>query len=509
MLNLMLDDTSVEYPHKVALIFEHKTYTYADLCRRTRHIAASLLQEGIKPGDRIAFLLPNCLEIVLCYYACFKIGAIAVPLNIRFHTELLRYSLTHSEARVLISEPKLFAQIEKIRSSLPGVEQYYLTSRHSEFGEVRPFVELLEATVDWDRWPKVSDEDSAAIYYTSGTTGLPKAVIHTHASLTRATEIQIDQIAISSDDRTLILFPICYLIGFGSQVLPFHSSGALCVLLPHFEPRLALDAIETYRPTKIYGFPQLYNDLVNYPQASRYDVRSLKFCFSAGEAIPVAIQERFKRIFGVDITEGCGMTELQIYSMNPPYAQKKTGSIGRPVVGMEVSLIDDLGRPVSRSGEIGEMIVRGGSMTAGYWRDPELTARNIREGWFHTGDLAYRDEENFLWFVSRKSEIIKHRAGLVSPIEVEGVFYQHPSVQQAGVVGVPDRFGYELPLAYVVLHQSSAPLSDRQLLDFVRIHLPDYKVPHAVIFAESLPFGPTGKIDRKTLRENAVKQPEG
>jgi long-chain acyl-CoA synthetase len=208
------------------------------------------------------------------------------------------------------------------------------------------------------------------------------------------------------------MFPICYLIGFGSQILPFHKSGATCILMPHFEPTLALEAIQNYQPTKTYGFPKLYNDLVNCPDAGQYSVRSLSFCFSAGEAIPVAVQERFNRIFGLDITEGCGMTELQIYSMNPPYGKKTIGSIGRPIIGMEVSLIDDSGRPITKAGEIGEMIVRGGSMTAGYWRDPKLTSRNIREGWFHTGDLAYKDTEQIYWFVSRKSEIIHHRDGL-------------------------------------------------------------------------------------------------
>jgi long-chain acyl-CoA synthetase len=503
MLHLLLANTNAKFPLKVALIFEGKTYTYADLSRLTQSFAASLLQQGINPGDRVAFLLPNCLEIVLCYYACFNIGAVAVPLNIRFHTELLKYSLTHSGARMLISEPELFAKIEKIRPSLPRVEQYYLTSRHSEYSGVRPFDELLKATSFLDRLPVFEESSAAAIYYTSGTTGLPKAVIHSHASLIRATQVQVDQIAISSSDRTLILFPVCYLIGFGSQILPFHSCGADCVLLPYFEPRLALEAIQTYKPTKTYGFPQLYNDLVNFPEAGQYNLRSLNFCFSAGEAIPVIIQERFKRIFGIEITEGCGMTELQIYSMNLPYGKKKIGSIGKPIASMEVSLIDDFGRPISRAGEIGEMIVRGGSMTAGYWHDPELTARNIREGWFHTGDLAYRDEEDFYWFVSRKSEVIKHRAGLVSPIEVEAVLYQHPSVRQVGVIGVPDTFGHELVQAHVVLKQNSAPVTEQQLVDFAAMHLPEYKVPGRIIFADNLPCGPTGKIDRKTLREDA------
>jgi len=503
MLNFLLDNTSAKFPRKAALIFDGETHTYADLCSRAQGLAASLLERGINPGDRIAFLLPNCLQIVLCYYACFKIGAIAVPLNVRFRPELLQHVINHSGARVLMSEPELFTQIEKIRPSLPGVDQYYLTSRHSEFQNVRSFDELLKAPLVSERLPTLDESAPAAIYYTSGTTGLPKAVIHSHASLWRATQIQIDQIAISSDDKTLIIFPVCYLIGFGSQILPFHACGATCVLLPYFEPPAALEAIRTYHLTKMYAFPQLYNELVNCPGAGKYNLGSLNFCFSAGEAIPVAIQERFKRIFGVEITEGCGMTELQIYSMNPPYGKKKIGSIGRPIAGMQVSLIDDSGRLISRAGEIGEMIVHGGSMTSGYWRDPELTAKNIREGWFHTGDLAYKDEEDFYWFVSRKSEIIKHQAGLVSPIEVESVLYQHPSVREAGVIGVPDQFGHELVQAHVVL-QTSAQVTEGQLVEFARMWLPEHKVPCHIVLAENLPHGPTGKIDRRTLRENAI-----
>jgi long-chain acyl-CoA synthetase len=503
MLYSLLEDTIAKVPLNTALVFEGKSYTYADLCRLIRSFSAALLEQGVQSGDRVAFLLPNCLEIVLCYYACFKIGAIAVPLNVRFSTELLQYAISHSGACVLISEPKLFSQIAKMRSLLPEVRRYYLTSRSSEFEGVSPFDELVQAE-SASQTEIFSGDGPAAIYYTSGTTGLPKAVIHTHGSLTRATQLQIDQIDITSADTTLILFPICYLIGFGSQILPFHKAGATCVLLPEFEARAALAAIETYKPTKTYGFPRLYHELTNYPNAGVYNVKSLNFCFSAGEAIAVAIQRRFKQIFGVEITEGCGMTELQIYSMNPPYGQKKIGSIGKPIAGMELSLIDGSGGSISTPRQTGEMIVRGGSMTAGYWRDAALTSQTIKDGWFHTGDLAYRDEQGFYWFVSRKSEIIKHEAGLVSPIEVEGALYEHTAVMEAGAIGVPDEFCGEVPRAYVVLRQGTAPVSESQLIDFVRSRLPGYKVPTRIIFTESLPHGPTGKIDRKTLREKAL-----
>jgi long-chain acyl-CoA synthetase len=507
MLDLILDEANRRFPTKIALICEEKSYTYRELCELTNLLAASLLERAIKPGDRIAFLLSNQLSIVLCYYACFKIGAIAVPLNIRFESELLKYAITHSRARVLISEAGLFARIEPIRSFLKDIEQFYLTSRSSEFKEVRPFDELLQPTPALKFISEASEHSAAAIYYTSGTTGLPKAVIHTHGSLTRASEMQIAQITISSGDTTLIMFPLCYLIGFGSQILPFHTVGGTCILLPRFEPRLVLEAIQTYQPTKTYGFPKLYNDLLNCPEANRYNLQSLKFCFSAGEAIPVAVQERFKERFGIEITEGCGMTELQIYSMNSPYGQKKIGSIGRAIAGMEISLMDDSGHLITKAGEIGELIVRGGSMTAGYWEDPELTKKNISEGWFHTSDLAYRDDQDIYWFVSRKSEIIKHRLGLVSPVEVEGVLYRHSAVLEAGVVGVSDQLGTEVAAAYVVLKPEYPPVTEAQLIEFTRMRLPEFKVPEKIIFMENLPCGPTGKIDRKRLRQmmkNAV-----
>jgi len=503
MLDSLLEDISAKFPLNVALIFEDKSYTYTDLCSLTRRLAAALQEQGVQPGDRVAFLLPNCLEIVLCYYACFKLGAIAVPLNVRFSAELLQYAINHSGARVLISDPNLYSQIAKIRSSLSEVNQSYLTSRHLEFEGVRPFAELLATTSDLKLGTSPANRP-AAIYYTSGTTGLPKAVIHTHASLAQATQNQIDQIVITSADTTLILFPICYLIGFGSQILPFHQVGATSVLLPQFESQAALAAIEKYKPTKTYGFPKLYHELTNCPDAGVYNVKSLNFCFSAGEAIAVAIQRRFKQIFGVEITEGCGMTELQIYSMNPPYAQKKVGSIGKPIAGMELSLIDESGRSISTPRQTGEMIVRGGSMTAGYWRDTALTSQTIKDGWFHTGDLGYRDEQGFYWFVSRKSEIIKNEAGLISPIEVEGALYEHPAVTEAGAVGVPDEFGGEVPRAYVVIRQDTAPVSETQLIEFLRSRLPGYKVPTHITFTDNLPHGPTGKIDRKTLREKAL-----
>jgi long-chain acyl-CoA synthetase len=302
MLDQLLTYVRARTPEKPALVFDEQTYTFAELDDTTQRIATSLIDRGIRAGDRVAFLLPNCPEMVWCYFACFRIGAIAVPLNIRFGRELLQHVVNHCEAKVVISEPELFACLGT--DSLSTVEQYYLLSGHSNFAGARSFADLL---LERGRSPEPLNLDEttpAAIYYTSGTTGLPKAVVHTHGSLRQATDNQIAEIGISAADKTLILFPVCYLIGFGSQILPFLTCGATCVLLSHFEPGLALRAIEVHRPTKTYGFPKLYQELINHPEAEQFDLRSLNFCFSGGEAIAVAIEERFERLFGVAIREG-------------------------------------------------------------------------------------------------------------------------------------------------------------------------------------------------------------
>jgi acyl-coenzyme A synthetase/AMP-(fatty) acid ligase len=237
----------------------------------------------------------------------------------------------------------------------------------------------------------------------------------THGSLMGAVENQVAEIGITEKDKTLIVLPICYLVAFGSQVLPFHASGATSVVLPDFEPRETLAAIHTHRPTKLFGFPKVYHELAEAAEANADDLGCLDFCFSAGEAMAVALRQRFRAAFGIEVTEGCGMTELHVYSVNPPHGAKKVGSIGRPIAGMEVGLVDEQERPVEESGVIGEIVVRGRSMTAGYWKNADLTHKKIKDGWFYTGDLARRDDDGDYWFFSRKSEVIRQRAaGLTS-----------------------------------------------------------------------------------------------
>ncbi|WP_133140560.1 class I adenylate-forming enzyme family protein [Legionella genomosp. 1] len=499
MLGTLLTQSAVEFPDKIALITEQQKVTYSELHQLSNRLAASFLAENIKKGDCIAFLLPNCMEIVLSYYACFMMGAIALPVNINFDDAMINNVFSFCKARVLITNAEFYQRLIKNKSALDGIERCYLIQGASDYPETRDFKNLLVKSPSI-QFPEPLEDDAALIYYTSGTTGLPKAVLHTHRGLMQGTNNQIEQIQINADDSTLVMFPLCYLIGLGSQILPFHKVGATIVLLSTFEPLRALKSIIENRITKMYGFPKLYLELLTQAEKDYVANNALNFCFSGGEAIAPALQKRFKDIFNIELTEGCGMSELQIYCMNPPYGKKKLGSIGLPIVNVEMRLIDEKGLAVVEPHSIGEVIVKTGSMTAGYWHNEGLTQQIIKQGWFHTGDLAYLDADGCYWFVSRKADIIKRGSLLISPLEIENVFYQNPEIKEAAAVALKG-VENDTIIVFVLLKDGVSDHAAYSLLDFANQALPKEKQVDHVQIVNQLPYGVTGKINRKELRQ--------
>ncbi|MBN9226996.1 MULTISPECIES: class I adenylate-forming enzyme family protein [Legionella] len=507
-LSTLLAQSAKQFPDKIALIIEQQSYSYKKLYELTQHLATSFLEKGISQGDRVAFLLPNSIEIVLCYYACFMIGAIAVPVNIQFNNELIHYVLEQSNARIFITTGNYYKQFLDDKKILKEINECYLTSESANYSEVKNFQELLiPRVVSTTPNETIASKEPALIFFTSGTTGLPKVVVHSHYSLMQGTKNQLRQIQINHTDQTLVMFPICYLIGLGSQILPFHAVGATVVLLPGFSPEHALAKLHSYGITKIYGFPKLYLELINHAESLGYEINTLDFCFSAGDATPISLQKKFNLLFHTEITEGCGMSELQIYSMNPPYGKKKTGSIGFPIEGMKMRLIDEHGELILNAHKTGEIIVHGESMCSGYWQDPALTAKTIQSGWLHTGDLAYRDEEGYYWFVSRKVDIIRRGEELISPMEIENIFYQHYAVKEAAAIALPNKntVNDDKIIVYVVLKIKDKQVTSQKLMDFAA-SLPISKRPYQIIIIGQLPYGFTGKIDRNTLRQMAQRQ---
>ncbi|MCW8409987.1 AMP-binding protein [Legionella sp. PATHC035] len=508
-LSTLLAQSAKQFPDKIALIIDQQSYTYKKLDELTHRMANAFLAQGVSQGDRIAFLLPNSIEIVLCYYACFMIGAIAVPVNIQFNNELIHYVLEQSKARVFITTAHYYQQLLDDEKILNEIDECYLTSESAGYSGVKNFQDLLAPrAISTPADITIDPKEPALIFFTSGTTGLPKVVVHTHYSLSQGTQNQLSQIQINHTDQTLVMFPICYLIGLGSQILPFHAVGATVILLPSFDPKDALTKLNLYGITKIYGFPKLYLELINHAESLGYEINTLDFCFSAGDATPISLQKKFNLLFHAEITEGCGMSELQIYSMNPPYGKKKTGSIGFPIEGMDMRLIDEKGEVILNPHQTGEIIVHGESMCSGYWQDPDLTAKTIKNGWLHTGDLAYRDKEGYYWFVSRKVDIIRCGKELISPSEIENIFYQHSAVKEAAAIALPNKnkANNDKIIVYVVLKNRDKHVHAQTLMDFAHASLPPTKRPYQVIIMDQLPYGFTGKIDRNTLRQMAKTQ---
>ncbi len=501
-LNTLLSESAEKFPHKIALVIDEEHYTYQELNDLVHRLASALSQQGVIQGECVAFLLPNSLAMILCYYACFSIGAIAVPINIQFNNEMIEYALKQSNPPVFITTSLFYKRLlnEKI---LEEIKQCYLISEAINYPGVKDFQELLSTTVSITQ-PEIELDKPALIYFTSGTTGLPKAVVHSHHGLCQGTKNQIAQIHINHDDNTLVMFPICYLIGLGSQILPFHDVGATVVLLSQFEPKEALAKLHSHQITKIYGFPKLYLELINNAESMGVKVNTLNFCFSGGEAIAISLQEQFKSLFDIEITEGCGMSELQIYCMNPCYEKKKTGAIGFPIVNMEMQLIDEQGKVIATAHQTGEIRVRGGSMCTGYWHDSSLTQKTIKKGWFHTGDLAYRDNEGCYWFVSRKADIIHRGEELISPLTIENIFYQHHSVKEAAAIALPNpnKVNEDAIVVYLVLKDNK--ITPSALMDFAGGLLPPSQHPQQIIILKQLPYGFTGKIDRRTLRSRTA-----
>jgi long-chain acyl-CoA synthetase len=493
------------HPEKRALLFEEQSWTYRQLDAITDRIAASLLQQGVQPGDRVALLFSNRPELVFVYYACFKSGAVAVPLNIRLKGPELEYVLNHCGARLLIGQDDLFPELQAVRGRLPAVERLYVSGDAAAFPGARPFAELARRLSAPVPFPEVTPEAVAAILYTSGTTARPKGVTHTHATLAQAAASMVTCGDVRPEDILAIATPLCHGSGFMGHLLPALRAGATALVIARPDPEVVLRAMARHHATWFAALPVLCSNLAHHPQAALYDLRSLRVCLSGGDAVPAELQQRFHATFGVQITELWAMTEVTPGCANPVAGGAKVGSIGLPAPGVTLRLVGPEGRDVP-PGEVGEILVHGGSATVGYWDDPEGTAAALQGGWLRTGDLARVDENGYYWFVGRSKEIIIRGGSNISPLEVEEALYQHPAVREAGVVGVPDPTWGEIVHAYVA-RKDGHEVTEAALKRFLEARIAAYKVPEAIRFLPDLPKGPTGKVARKTLRQWAAGAP--
>jgi len=492
--------TRARRPDKVALVAGREARTFAELDDLSSCLGNGLRERGIGIGDRVAFRFFNGIESAICYFACFKAGAVAVPISPGLKAPEIRHILSHSGARVLLVDRALSGEVERAREEgIETLEDCFVAGERHDSTE-RPFDELSSATPSPEP-VGVAEDALALLMYTSGTTARPKGVMHTHRSVRSAVENWLQACNWDDGDVIALFTNMFAATGLARQLLPAVSVGATCVVFARFDAPEVVAGLKRYGATRLFGLPHQIHALLEVPDIR--EVKTIRYCGSGGDAVPLDLQERFEKAVGTRIVPACGMTELLTdYASNPMAGPIQGGAIGIPTPGVALKIVDEHGATVPTN-EPGEILVKSGAMMAGYWKDPELTGRVLRDGWLSTRDIARMDADGYVWFLGRKSDIIVRGGRKVAPLAVEAALLEHAAVKEAGVYGRPDAVLGQTVHACVVRAEDNQ-VSTRELAEFLRSRLEDYKIPETFTFVDRLPRGPSGKLDRRALGSHAT-----
>lgn len=471
-----------------------RTLTYGQLDYLGHWVANYLFRQcHVKPSDRVAVLAENSLEHLVLFAAAQKLGCMLVPLNYRLASPEIDYLLRDSEPQVLIVEEKFLPLVQ----AAPAYARVPYRMSLAEFAD-----RCRHAEISPDRAPlpqvSIREEDPIFILYTSGTTGFPKGALYTHKMLFWNSINTALSLTVNADSRTVNVMPFFHTGGWNVLLTPFLHHGGYTCLFKKFDPPAVLRALEEERCTIFMGVPTMLKMLADEPYFEQADLSQLLYVLVGGEPMPIPLIERWHHK-GVYVRQGYGMTEVgpNLTSLHHSDAVRKKGSIGRPNFYVQVRIVDGEGQDVA-PGKPGELLLRGPMVTPGYWRNPTASAAALREGWFHTGDMACMDEEQYLYIVDRIKNMFISGGENVYPAEVERVLLQHPAVAEAAVVGVSDDKWGEVGLAFIVCKPGQHS-TEAQLVEHCRAHLARFKVPRYVRFTETLPKTDSGKIDRKQV----------
>ena len=501
-LQRLLEHSVAKYPDKVGLRYGSRGICFHELDLLSRQLAGGLLKEGIQSGDRVALFVPNCPEAVTAYFACYMIGAVAVPLNYRYSSEEALSIIHRIQAKILIFHQERQQIVDSFREKIPHCSTFIIGPSHSSSSyqsisglySSRPLGQLHAAPPD----------HPALILFTSGSTGDPKGVVHSHHSAFAAIDISRKIFYFTSEDIVLVGKPISHAGGLQTQLMPTLFMGGEVVLVSKPSPAEAVAIIQKQSITQYAMLASDLLDFIEYMEAHPIALPTLQNCLGSGDSVPTDLHQRFKTIFGWEVMEGCGLTEVNTYyTVNPRMGKRKWGSLGLACPETTLCIMDEA-RQVLPTGKVGEIAIRTPSATIGYLDDPTGTQSLFHDGWLLTGDLGYVDEEEYVWFVGRKKLIIVRRGSNISPIEVENLIDEHPDVHASVVVGVPDKQDGQVPIAWVVPISSTQPLSEHDLRKYLEPRLAEYKTPVRFFFLQALPLTSTGKYDRHHLEELGV-----
>lgn len=503
LLHDVLEYGAVRAPGETALAFGDTSVSFAELRDRVCSVAAGL-QAIASPGDRVAFLAENAPEYVECYYAVPQAGMVLLPLNYRLHEEEWADTLAHAEPAVLVGERALLDRVLPGRDRFGSVRTVVCIDEPTR-GEV-PYRDLARSEHPLEVPEGQSDLDPAWLLYTSGTTGRPKGALLTHRSLLTACAATAIARPIRGDDVYLYPFPLCHIAGYNLPL--FHLHARPVVLMRRFDVAAWMEQVARHRATNTSLAPTMISMVLDDPGLASADLSSLRAVGYGASGIPTEVLRRGLDVLGVDFAQGYGMTEL---SGNAAFLDPETHrrgargeehllrAAGKPSPLVAMRVVDDEMRDVPL-GEVGEIVVRGDQVTAGYWRDPEATDAAFAGGWFHTGDLGRFDEEGLLYVVDRKKDVVVTGGENVASREVEDVLHLHPGVKEAAVIGVPDARWGEVVTA-VVVARDGAEVTEVALVELCREHLAGFKQPRHVVFVDELPKNHAGKVVKRELRE--------
>lgn len=476
---------SRSHPERAALLFEGHAITYRECDELSSKAASVFASDGVEIGDRVALFLPNIPEFVIAYLGALKLGALAVSMNATLQPQEAAFLLADCTAKAVVTTPDL-------RERLPNgvADRIYTTG-----GDFEAALQSADAVRTAE---SMEPGDAAAIVYTSGTTDRPKGATLSHANIVRNIEAKGRYLGIRPEDRALLFMPLYHCFGQNAILNAFLHAGSTVVLHRRFDFDQVMESIVRDKITMFFGVPTTY--ILLHDRVSRNDMGTVRYYFSAAAPLPREVEEKWQLKFGSPIFQGYGLTETSPFSSYNHLVQPRPGSIGTPIEGVEMKIVDLATGEDAVPGKKGEIVVRGHNVMLGYWNRPEDTAKSIRSGWFHTGDVGYVDRDGYFFIEDRLTDMIISGGVNVYPAEIENALLAHPSISEAAVYGMPESLLGEQVCADVVLRPGRI-LSEHEIRLFCRQCLSPVKVPTIINFAEEIPKGPTGKILKRVLRE--------
>lgn len=534
----LLDDSAAKWPARTAIDFMGKQIAYRELLDMVNRAARGFQQLGVKPGVHVGLYLPNTPHYIISFFGVLKAGGTVVNYSPLDAERVLEHKVSDSETDIIVTLDlaALYPQMDRLldctrlqklvvgnideMSALPGAAQD--ASRVSDVAaDARhiSFTSLLDNDGAYQAYP-IGDvrEKIAVLQYTGGTTGLPKGAMLTHANLTYACRqihaINSGEPRVLEDgaEKVLAVLPLFHIYALSVNMLFGLYIGAEIVLHTRFEPEPVIRDLAEKKISIFPGVPTMYTAIANFPDIEKYDLSSLKLCNSGGAPLPLEVNRRFQRLTGCRMVEGWGMTETSATgSFTPQYGVQKVGSCGIPIVGVTLKLVDvgDPEREVAQ-GERGELCIKGSNVMRGYWKKPEATAASMTsDGYFRTGDVAWMDEDGFVYIVDRTKDMILCGGFNVYPRIIEEAIYEHPAVAEVSVIGVPDPYRGESPKAFIVLKHGAENFSIEDLKAFLRSRLGKHEMVQTMEFRSQLPKTPVGKLSKKELYEEEERKRKG